>query len=169
MEKHDRNGRSDTVLRIIAALKLVKVAVLLALGIAALVVVHHDPPDVLVRAANIVGVDPESRHLHALASKLGGVSTKHLEEASFGSFFYAALFAVEGVGLWMKKRWAEYFTIGITLSFVPIEIYELARRFSAVKLITLGLNVAIAVYLIVRVTSERGRRPAHARLGIASR
>jgi uncharacterized membrane protein (DUF2068 family) len=177
-ETSGKSGKSDVWLRVIAIGKLVKVTVLLAVGIAALVAVNKDPPQLLVDAANVLGVDPGSRHLYELAAGLSGLDSKRLEEIGFGSFVYAGLFSVEGVGLWMRKKWGEYATIVITTSFIPIEIYELVKHFSPLKVVTIVLNVAIVVYLVVRVLRSRGevtskggrdRRPAPSRLGIASR
>jgi uncharacterized membrane protein (DUF2068 family) len=171
MATEERGGgtKNGGLLRLIAVGKLIKVTLLLAVGIAAIAAVGHDPPQLLVDAANVVGVDPGSRHLHQLASKLAGVDARKLHEVGFGSFFYAALFSIEGVGLWMQKRWGEYASIVITTSFIPIELYELTKHFSAAKVVMIALNVAVVAYLVVRVLSERrGRRPATAQLGIAS-
>ncbi len=175
-----KSGKSDTGLTIIGIGKLIKVVTLVTVGIAALVAVNHDPPKMLEHVANFMGVDHNSRHLQRLVSGLAGVSPKKLGAIGFGSFVYAALFAVEGIGLLMKKRWAEYLTVVITTSFIPLEIYELVRHFSAAKVIALGLNVIVVVYLLVRLRRERhdvndvndrdrGRRPGPAQLGIASR
>jgi uncharacterized membrane protein (DUF2068 family) len=60
---------------------------------------------------------------------------------------YAALFAVEGVGLWRRKHWAEWLTVIATGSLIPIELYELARHASALKLGVLLANVVIVIYL----------------------
>ena len=171
-------GKSDLGLTIIGIGKLIKTAALLSVGIAALAAVNHDPPKMLEHFANVVGVDHDSRHLHRLVGRVSGVSSKELAAVGFGSFVYAALFAVEGVGLLMKKRWAEYLTIGITISFIPLEIYEIIHHESTAKVVTLVLNVIVATYLIVRVRRdrkkelsdrERGPRSAPAPLGIASR
>ena len=43
------------------------------------------------------------------------------------TFAYSALFLVEGTGLFFEKRWAEYLTIVATVSFIPVEIYELLK------------------------------------------
>ena len=37
-----------------------------------------------------------------------------------------------------------------TTSFVPLEVYELARRFTPLRLAALVINVAIVAYLVVR-------------------
>ena len=72
------------------------------------------------------------------------------------AFLYAALFAVEGVGLWMSKRWAAYLTIIATSSFVPFEVYELIRHASWQRGATLGINLLVVGYLAWRVR----QRPA---------
>ena len=164
----ERHGRSDLGLKVIAVGKLIKVIALVSVGIAALTAAHGNPPALLVDAANAAGVDPNSRHMHAALEKIAGIDAKKLDEIGFGSFVYAALFAVEGIGLWMQKRWAEYLTIVITASFIPLELYEIVKHFSPVKVGTLILNVAVLVYLLARVLTQRGRRPATARLGTAS-
>jgi uncharacterized membrane protein (DUF2068 family) len=61
---------------------------------------------------------------------------------------YALLEGVEAVGLWLGKRWAEYLTFVATIVFIPYEIYELAKSITALKIVTLVINVAIAVYLL---------------------
>ena len=61
---------------------------------------------------------------------------------------YAALEGAEAVGLWLMKRWAEYLTFVATTLLLPLEIYELSRRFSVLKVLTLIINVAVVVYLL---------------------
>jgi uncharacterized membrane protein (DUF2068 family) len=192
-ERHDDTGKSrqndgaggskrksDLGLTIIGIGKLIKVTVLVTVGVAALAAVNHDPPQMLMQLANTVGFDHDSRHLHRLVEKVSGVSQKELEAIGFASFVYAALFGIEGVGLLMKKRWAEYFTMVITVSFIPLELYEIIHRASIAKIVTLVLNVIVFVYLVMRVRRdrrerhdvsdrERGPRPVPAPLGIASR
>jgi uncharacterized membrane protein (DUF2068 family) len=62
---------------------------------------------------------------------------------------YAALEGAEAVGLWLLERWAEYLTFIATTLFLPLEIYELSHKFSVLKVITLILNVAVVVYLLL--------------------
>jgi uncharacterized membrane protein (DUF2068 family) len=70
-----------------------------------------------------------------------------LEALGIGAWLYAALFLVEGIGLWQERRWAEYLTIAATASLVPFEIYELVKEVSAPRVTALVLNVAIVAYL----------------------
>ena len=64
---------------------------------------------------------------------------------------YAALFLVEGTGLWLAKRWAEYFTIVATSSLLPLEIYELTRRTTAPRVVALVVNLLVVAYLVWHV------------------
>ena len=50
------------------------------------------------------------------------INTFHLHVLLFGDFFD------EGVSLLLRKRWAEYFTVIVTASFIPLEIYELVKK-----------------------------------------
>ena len=77
-----------------------------------------------------------------------------LRELSVGTFIYAALFVTEGVGLLLRKRWAEYFTLITTGGFIPLEIYELARHFSVAKVVVTVINVLIVWYLAMRMRSR---------------
>src|SRR2546423_851492 len=61
---------------------------------------------------------------------------------------YAALEGVEAVGLWFQRRWAEYLTFIATTALPPLEIFELTRTVSPLKVIALIVNVAVGVYLL---------------------
>jgi uncharacterized membrane protein (DUF2068 family) len=76
---------------------------------------------------------------------------------------YAALYAVEGYGLWRHARWAEYFTIVATSTFVPFEIWELWTRFTPMKLFAFAINIAIVAYLVWLLRRERVDRDASVR------
>ena len=71
---------------------------------------------------------------------------------------YAVLFGIEGVGLWLGKHWAEWFTVIATGSLIPLELYETLYHFGWIKLATLVGNVAIIVYL-VRIALQPGVAP----------
>lgn len=60
----------------------------------------------------------------------------------------AVIELVEAVGLWYQRRWAEYLTFVVTTAFLPLEVYELTRTVSPLKVIALVVNLAIVVYLL---------------------
>jgi hypothetical protein len=61
---------------------------------------------------------------------------------------YAALQLAEAIGLWLLRRWAEYLAVVSTSVFLPLEVYELIERVTALKIIAIIVNVAIVVYLL---------------------
>jgi uncharacterized membrane protein (DUF2068 family) len=142
-------------LTLIAVGKWVKVCVLIAVGVVALAMFERTPSGILFEWADGLRIDPNSRYLHRAVTAVSGVTPRRLEEISFGTFVYAALFAVEGLGLWFQKHWAEYFTLAITGSFIPLEIYELVEKPNPAKGVTLVLNLAAMVYLLVRVAHRK--------------
>jgi uncharacterized membrane protein (DUF2068 family) len=85
--------------------------------------------------------------LHEL-DKLFSLRSGTLREVGIGLLAYGVLEGVEAVGLWYTKRWAEYLTFIATTVLLPFEIYELAHRVSALKIIGFIINVAVVVYLL---------------------
>jgi uncharacterized membrane protein (DUF2068 family) len=110
------------------------------------------------RWADLFRVDPNNRYIHRLLERLAGLDGRKLRELSVGTFFYSALLLTEGTGLLLGKRWAEYFTIVATSSFIPLEIFELSKRVSTPRLVLLLLNVVIVLYLVIEVWRNRKRR-----------
>jgi uncharacterized membrane protein (DUF2068 family) len=135
-------------MRLIAAFKLLKGVLLLAAGFGALRLLHKDVALVVDGWLDAFRVDPGNRYIHRLMVHVANLDERRLRELSAGTFFYSAVLLCEGTGLWLGKRWAEYFTILATGSFIPLEIYELHRRLTVPRATLLVLNLAIVVYLI---------------------
>lgn len=135
-------------LRVIAAFKLLKALALIAVGVGALRLLHKDVAAIAEHWINVFQVDPHNHFIDLLLAKLSNVDDRRLKELSIGTFIYAAIFLVEGMGLAMQKRWAEYFTIITTGSLLPIEIYELVRRVSFGRCLALVVNLAVVAYLV---------------------
>jgi uncharacterized membrane protein (DUF2068 family) len=77
------------------------------------------------------------------------ITPTHLYEVGAFVVAYALLEAAEMVGLWFAKRWAEYLTFVATTLLIPFEITELVHSISILKLLTLVINIAVAVYLLL--------------------
>jgi uncharacterized membrane protein (DUF2068 family) len=73
----------------------------------------------------------------------------------FNWFNGNGVFGRDRIGLWLLKHWAEWFTVIITGSLVPIELYEIHRHPSPLKVLVLILNIAVVVYLLYRIRHER--------------
>ena len=145
----------DRLMRLIAAFKLLKAGLLIALGIGAFRLLHKDLAEILVRWIEALRLDPGQHFLDIALAKASNLSPAQIKKVGVGSLIYAGLFLTEGVGLWLRKRWAEWLTITITSSLVPVEIYGLYRHPTAVRVLVLTLNLAIVVYLIYHIRSQR--------------
>jgi uncharacterized membrane protein (DUF2068 family) len=149
--------RDRYVLRLIAIERVFHFLVLGALGAAILLfannraVLNQDFTSVLKNlqgglggpvASSSHGIVHDLRHLFAIS-----ITSLYLVGVAVAA--YGVLEGVEAVGLWLGKRWAEYLTFIATIVFVPYEIYELTKSVSALKVVALVLNLAVAVYLLL--------------------
>jgi uncharacterized membrane protein (DUF2068 family) len=142
-------------LLLVAAFKLIKGLALLALGIGALRLLHKDVAVEVAQWIDILRVDPHNHYIQEALAKLGMVDDRKLRALSVGTFFYSALYLTEGIGLSLRKRWAEYVTIISTASLLPVEIYEIVKGVSAPKIVVLLVNIAVLVYLVIEVRRTR--------------
>jgi uncharacterized membrane protein (DUF2068 family) len=140
--------RSDATLAIIGGFKLFKGLALLAVGIGALGLLHRDIAETLAPLVEHLHIDPENRYLGRALRAIWGLDDRALKRIGAGTFFYATLLLIEGIGLLLRRRWAEYFTVVVTTSFIPLELYELARRFTATRVAIIGINLAVVGYLV---------------------
>jgi uncharacterized membrane protein (DUF2068 family) len=130
------------VLRLIGAFKLLKTLMLIAAGIGLV-------------SGWVTHINPDNAYANQLVAHLAGIDPKKLRDLGVGSFVYAALFATEGMGLMLRKLWAEYLTIVITTSFIPLEVYEMVHHGTVVKAVVIAVNAAIVVYLILRLRRDK--------------
>ena len=77
--------------------------------------------------------------------------------------FYGLLQLVEGVGLWLLKRWGEYFAVVATSLFLPLEVYELTEKITVLRVGAFLLNLAAVAYLLLskRLFGLRGGHRAY--------
>ena len=154
------SGRGPLGFKLVAAYKLVGAALLFAAGVGVFRLLKRDVGEALEHWVALLGLDPHGHYLSMAVSRLSGISRSQLRAIGFGTFFYAALSTVEGVGLLLRKRWAEFLTVFATGSLVPVEVYELTQKFSALRVAVLAGNVAIVIYLIGKLWEERRARGA---------
>jgi uncharacterized membrane protein (DUF2068 family) len=113
---------------------------------------HRDVAHFVATWVAQLHLDPDNRYIgkyigKALARVLS-LDARQLRAIGAGTLVYAALLMTEGIGLLLRRRWAEYFTVIVTGSFIPIEVYELTRRLTWARLVLLGVNVVVVWYLI---------------------
>lgn len=74
----------------------------------------------------------------------------HQTLLAVGLVGYALLEGTEGIGLALRRRWAEYLTVIATGLLIPYEVYEVFHHVTLFKVGALLLNVAVVAYLAWR-------------------
>ena len=135
-------------LLLIGLFKLTKALLSVALGVGALKLLHHDLGSVILRIADALRLDPESHLIGILMIKADVINPRDLRHFSMITFAYAVVCLVEGTGLVLEKRWAEYFTVTLTALALPLECFELIKEFTPVRITLLLVNLAVLAYLV---------------------
>jgi uncharacterized membrane protein (DUF2068 family) len=151
--------KKDRTLRLIAVLKLFEGVLILAAAFGVLKLLHHDVAAIAADWIAALRIDPENQYIHLLLAKLSGLNDHRLKQISAGSFAYSALSLTEGIGLLARKRWAEYVTVIATGFLIPLEIHELVVHASPPRAIVFAINVAVVLYLVVRLWQTREQAP----------
>jgi uncharacterized membrane protein (DUF2068 family) len=141
---------------LIAAFKLAQAALFVAVGVGAMKLLHKDVGDELEKLANHLRFNPESRFVNFVLDKASLLDDRLLRRIGEVGFIYAALDLIEGTGLYLEKVWAEYLTLAITASFLPLEIFELLRRVTWVRSGLLLVNFLVFLYLLKLVAGRQG-------------
>jgi uncharacterized membrane protein (DUF2068 family) len=142
----------------IAVLKIVKGVLLFLVGVGALSLIHKDVATVFKHWADVLQVNVHNRVIQHWLVEIGLVKRRDLTLIVTTTFTYSGLLLTEGIGLLLQKVWAEYMTTFITATFIPIEIYELARHVTAARVCLLVVNILIVAYLILRILQEKASR-----------
>jgi uncharacterized membrane protein (DUF2068 family) len=144
-------GENFFGLILIALLKLVEGLLLLAASAGALSMINRDMAAIGNTLVLTLGLNEDSYLVHRILNNINLITNAKLVIFGTGSFVYAGLLITEGVGLLLKKLWAEYMTVFVTASFIPYEIYEIIKHITLTKSFVFLLNVLIVLYLAGRL------------------
>lgn len=151
-------------LRLIGLFKMGKAVLLLATTYGLYRLLN---PDLLVRIQdwlNTLSDTFERRMLERALDWLDSLGSARLGNILLVTALYTAVLLTEGIGLWLRKTWAEWLTVVATGSLIPFELYHLFfghhHRTYAV-LGTTALNIIIVIYLVYQLrTGRHARRSA---------
>jgi uncharacterized membrane protein (DUF2068 family) len=143
----DAVRRRDRGLLVIGIYKLLEAVFFFLVGLGVIHFIHRDLGDEAVRLAERLRMDLDGRVMTWVLNHIDDLTAHRLKQIGVATFFYAGLRVTEGVGLVMEKIWAEYLTIGLTVSFLPWEMYEIFRRPDMLRLGLLVTNFAVLIYL----------------------
>jgi uncharacterized membrane protein (DUF2068 family) len=152
-------SKYDRWIFVIGAFKLLQALLFVLLGIGALRLLHADLPAMTEHfIVDIMRFNPEGHFVKVVLDRVELIDPHRLRQISVVIFGIAALDTIEGVGLMMEKAWAEFVTLILTASFLPWELFELARRVTAIKLGLTAINIAVLLYLVFYVKMRMRER-----------
>ena len=160
-DKHDLPGY--TGLEIIAGFKFLQAATLIVAGLGALGLMNAGVADFAQQWLERLAIGNGQRFAVAAATRVlpwfNAATPRHFAALGAGAFGYASVFVAEGIGLWQGKKWAEYLTIGVTASLLPLEIVAVYNRLTLVRVLTLVVNSLVIGYLVweLRARMRAGR------------
>ena len=162
--------RAPTLYAIII-FKLIKGVLFCAFGIAMYFQATHDLPaeweDLLKKPMvehifERLRIHPENEFFQHIGQQIDNVTEAQVRVWAVGTMLFSLFPLVEGIGMLYRAFWAGWLAIGESAFFVPIELYELARKFSPYMLLVMIVNVLIVWYLYVnRETLFRHHHPHH--------
>lgn len=157
---HDKRAEIPglTGLEIIAGFKFLQAATLIAAGLGALGLMNAGVSEAAQEWLERLALGSGERLAGMAANRLlpyfNAATPRQFGAIGLGAFLYAAVFLVEGVGLWRGKRWAEYLTIAVTTSLLPFEAAAVVNRVTLLRVATLAINLFVVAYLVWELRSR---------------
>ncbi len=144
-------GDISLVLRLIALFKFTQALTLLLVALAAVQLLRPEIATMVQDWMDTLPIDSEQNLVQQFIGWATGLGTQQVVALGFGALVYAALFLLEGVGLWRRKTWAEWLTVVATALPIPLEIYEVVNHLSPLRVAAFVANVAIVTLLVVHL------------------
>jgi uncharacterized membrane protein (DUF2068 family) len=150
-----RRIKVTPVIRLITLERFFKAGVLIVGSIALLVLDRHSGAhQAILNIQSEYNLDAGRGLWHRLVGSaldhVAGVPDRRLLALAVAGLLYGGLEALEGFGLLLRRRWAEYLVLVATIVFIPVEVEELATRPSIFKALALLVNLLIVAYLVWR-------------------
>jgi uncharacterized membrane protein (DUF2068 family) len=152
--------RATAGMRAVALYEAAKGALVLLAGFGVLSLMHQDVQYMAEQLVSHLHLNPAKGYPRIFIDAAANASNARLWLLAGFALLYAIIRGIEAYGLWLGKRWAEWFAVISGALYVPAEIYEITRGVTWTKLLLLGINLGIVAYLAY----ELGRaRRAHRR------
>ncbi|MGB7136662.1 MAG: DUF2127 domain-containing protein, partial [Acidobacteriaceae bacterium] len=106
--------------------------------------------------------NPEGHLVNLFLDKVALIDPRRLKQISAAIFVIAGLDIIEGTGLVMEQVWAEFVTLILTASFLPVELFQMLRHLTWIRISLFVINFAVVAYLLyyvqLRMQERRARR-----------
>jgi uncharacterized membrane protein (DUF2068 family) len=135
----------------IGIFKLLQAALFILLGIGAIRLLHKDLMEVAEHFILAMRFNPEGRFVSLILERVAMINPHQLRQISAAIFAIAGLDIIEGTGLVLEQVWAEFVTLILTASFLPLEVFEILRHDTWIRVALAVINLAVVIYLLYYV------------------
>ncbi len=148
-----------TGVRAVAIFEAAKGTLVLLAGLGLLTLLHRDVEDLAERLVRASHLNPASHYPQIFMDAASRVTDTHLWLMAGAAALYTTVRGVEAYGLWLERRWAEWFALISGGLYIPVEVYELWHRATWIKLAVLAANLAVVLYMAyaLRHSAEQDR------------
>jgi len=145
-------------LRVVSIFEAMKGLLVLLTGFGLLAYIHkglHLAAEQLVRHFHL---NPASRYPRIFLDLADHVTDAQLWVLALSALLYAVVRFIEAYGLWLQRRWAEWFGLFAGAIYVPIELFEVVRKITWPRVTLLIINATIVAYLSFIIYQARQER-----------
>jgi uncharacterized membrane protein (DUF2068 family) len=146
-EKNTMTKNSEDYIRIAAVFEAAKGSIVLITGFGLLLFIHKDFHVVSEQIVRHLHLNPARHYPTIFIDVIDHITDPQLLALALSAFLYAVVRLVEAYGLWYHRQWAEWFGFLTGGMYIPVEIYELARGVTTVKLAIFIVNLMIVALL----------------------
>ena len=145
-------------LRAVAVYEAAKGALVLLAGFGLLSLMQQDLQYYAEQLVAHLHLNPAKGYPRIFIDAMTNVTDIRLLLFAVFALVYTAVRWIEAYGLWLGKRWAEWFAVASGGIYVPAEVYEIMRGVTLTKIMLLIVNVCIVAYLIYVLLRSKGSR-----------
>jgi uncharacterized membrane protein (DUF2068 family) len=150
--------RQRQVLRAVALFEFFKGTFVMLMGFCALALVHKD---VWLYAESLLAlfhISTDRRSAQIFLDFADSVTDARLWAAAQIAFTYAILRFTEAYGLWKGRTWAEWVALVSGALLLPLEVRELTRGITALRVALFVGNLTVVLYMLYVIRTNRRER-----------
>jgi uncharacterized membrane protein (DUF2068 family) len=144
--------------RLVALFEALKGLIVLLAATGLLSLIHQDVHAIAARLVEHAHLDPASRYPQIFLDAASNLKDSRLLMLALGAIAYSALRMVEAYGLVRGRAWAEWLAAASGAVYLPFEVAEVSRRFSALTGVLLFANAAVVAVMVRALLRRRAAR-----------
>ncbi|MDB6169164.1 MAG: uncharacterized protein JWM88_2028 [Verrucomicrobia bacterium] len=148
---------SRTLVKSVAVFEAVKGGIVLLAGFGVLSLLGRDLRALAMSLVGWLHLDPSRRFTSVFIEAASNTTDARLWFIAGFGFVYATFRFTEAYGLWKARAWAEWLALVSGGIYLPVEVYELLRRVTWIRMTALIANLAVVILMAVVLWQNRRR------------